>query len=100
MVELDPSMPTISFLITDAGPHFRGASRGREAQAELRWLADKDLPPQVSGCEGGGANRWRGAARTATCVLACWVQGACPGASCKPSTTAATESRLQGVGQS
>jgi hypothetical protein len=47
MVELDPSVPTISFLITDAGPHFRSASGGQEARQELSWLADKDLPPQV-----------------------------------------------------
>lgn len=37
MVELDPSIPTIAFLITDAPPHASGES-SRTAQHERKWL--------------------------------------------------------------
>jgi hypothetical protein len=47
MTELDPTVPTISFLITDAGPHFKLYGDRPEARAELAWLQDKGLDPQV-----------------------------------------------------
>jgi hypothetical protein len=48
MTELDPTVPTISFLITDAGPHFRRRGGPPEAQAEVAWLQAKGLTLEVS----------------------------------------------------
>lgn len=48
LTELDPSVPTISFHITDQGPHFRRYGDISEARAEVAYLQAKGLDSQVS----------------------------------------------------
>ena len=48
LAELQPSPPTIAFVITDASPHLRKHGAGSEAAAELAWLAERGLPAEVA----------------------------------------------------
>ncbi|KAG7390039.1 hypothetical protein PHYPSEUDO_009001 [Phytophthora pseudosyringae] len=41
LLTLDCTMPTIAFLITDAGPHLLAESRTREAEHEINFLKEK-----------------------------------------------------------
>ncbi|GMF22174.1 unnamed protein product [Phytophthora fragariaefolia] len=41
LLDLDNTMPTIAFLITDAGPHLLAETRTREAEHEVNFLKEK-----------------------------------------------------------
>jgi hypothetical protein len=48
MCELDPTVPTIAFLITDAEPHMQSIGTSPTAEHELRWLQTRGLEPEVA----------------------------------------------------
>jgi hypothetical protein len=48
MCELDPSIPTVAFLITDAGPHMQDEESTTTSEHELDWLHSKGVDPEVA----------------------------------------------------
>ena len=48
MCELDPSIPTIAFLITDAEPHMQSMGSSPTSEHELAWLQTRGLEPEVA----------------------------------------------------
>ena len=48
MCELDPSIPTIAFLITDAEPHMQSDGTSPTSEHELAWLQTRGLEPEVA----------------------------------------------------